>query len=134
MRQPRRNGDGNIKTIKTHNTMIYQNEVTLVGKVGTIRNEGNDRYSFSVVHNRAYKNAEGKAVIKTNWFAVQTVAKNILGKPEDIRKGTAVKIRGWMDNQRFTDAQGNERTIVVIVAKSVCVVPEVAIEIEENES
>jgi len=97
------------------------NKVTIIGNVGKDPEtkktpQGTTITTFSVAVSRTRKGADGQSVDETEWFRV--VAWEKLGDScaEYLRKGSHVYIEGRLQTRKFTGQDGQERSIVEVVA------------------
>ena len=97
------------------------NKVQLIGRLGR---DPEMRYTpsgkavahFSLAVNQARRDEAGQRVEVAEWFTV--VAWEGLGETcnEYLRKGSRCYIEGRLQSRRFTDAEGNARATVEVVA------------------
>lgn len=92
--------------------MDYINKVTLQGLVGSIRRTGNHT-RFSLATNEVFKHTDGNIIVETTWHDVTTFC------PCDFEKGKAIHVEGKIRRQRYTDLNGNERSITEIIATKI---------------
>lgn len=97
------------------------NRAELRGRIGAVRVTELSETSvarLSVATNYAYKGSDGCAVIETTWHTVVVWESKAVSKEtlKSIAKGDAVHVIGRIRNQRYTDSEGNERTMSEIIA------------------
>lgn len=100
--------------------MEHLNRIELRGAVGNVRTSiYNDRTMarFSVATNYAYKDGEGNAVIETTWHNVVAFEGREIKNLDSIHKGSKVYVSGRLKIQKFTGADGIERTYVDVMAQ-----------------
>lgn len=105
--------------------MQQLNQVLLRGHVGNIRVQtvaGKQMARLSVATNYAYKSREGDPVVETTWSQVVAFEGPKMPDFSQIAKGTPVEVKGRLRSQRYTDADGVERTAYEILANQVTVV------------
>ena len=103
--------------------MAYGNTVSVVGNVTRdpeirFTPSGKPVCSFGVAWNHRY-DRDGEKVESTSFFDVKcwgSLAENV---GSSIEKGTRVLIEGRLDQQSFTDKEGNARRKVEIIADDV---------------
>lgn len=103
--------------------MQFINRVEIQGVVGTVNRHpmttgGPCALRFSVCTDYVFQSKDGAVVIDTTWHSI-TAAESSANELGWLQKGTKVRVIGRMRNVRYTDAQGNERSIVEIVAESI---------------
>lgn len=102
--------------------MEQLNKVELRGVIGSVRiqNIGDTQMArFSVATNYCYKNNSGEAVIETTWHQVTAFKNDKMPDFSSLTKGTNVEVKGRIRNNRFTDSNGEERTLTEIIASEV---------------
>ncbi|MBR5660636.1 MAG: single-stranded DNA-binding protein [Bacteroidales bacterium] len=100
--------------------MEQLNKVELIGTVGSVyvKDFGRTKcVNFSVATNHAYKDREGCPVIETTWHRVIAWDSPDNADAFRISKGDQVHVIGRLRVQRYTGADGVERSMVEIVAK-----------------
>lgn len=104
--------------------MEQLNQVIVRGIVGNarIQNIGDTEMArFSVATDYAFKNRSGEAVIETTWHQIVAFKNNKMPDFSTLVKGAGVEIRGRLRNNRFVDTNGNERTVMEILANQITV-------------
>lgn len=104
--------------------MEQLNQVIIRGIVGNARIQEigeTEMVRFSVVTDYAYKNRHGEAVIDTTWHQVVAFKSDRMPDFSSIIKGAGVEIKGRLRNNRFVDTNGNERTVMEILANQITV-------------
>lgn len=112
--------------------MQQLNKVTLVGYVGNVRiNELTETRAarFTVMTSITYKGQDG-VVIESTWHNCTAFESNKLSLA-GLEKGAAVKVEGRIRNSRYTDVNGNERTIIEIIVKELEILNVKTLETEE---
>lgn len=105
--------------------MEQLNRIEIRGHVGAIRKS---RISGSVVANLtvatsyAYKGKDNCPIIETTWHNVTAWEGKDINCLDSIQKGSKVYITGRIRNQRFTSADGTERTSTDIIANQLILV------------
>lgn len=102
--------------------MEQLNKVELRGVVGSVRiqNIGDTQMArFSVATNYCYKNNSGEAVIETTWHQVTAFKNDKMPDFSSLTKGANVEVKGRIRNSRYTDSNGEERTMTEIIASEV---------------
>ena len=119
------------ETNKTLKTFIMEqiNRVEIIGRVGTasfnkVGEKGTPLLRFSVATDYVYKDREGTPVIDTTWHNVSCWGDRTGVAAEDIVRGCAVRVIGRIRQDRYTNAEGMERTTYEIQASSVEILDE----------
>ena len=102
--------------------MEQLNQVIVRGIIGNARvqNIGDtEMVRFSVATDHAFKNRSGEAVIETTWHQVTAFKSNRMADFSTLVKGAGVEVKGRLRNNRFVDANGNERIVTEILASEV---------------
>ena len=103
-------------------SMEYLNKVELVGVIGSARTipVGTQFcYRFSVATDYSYRDTDGTPVIETTWHSCTAFLKD---EEPELKKGARVRLEGRLRNIRFTDTDGNERTVSDIIVNTVKVI------------
>lgn len=83
-----------------------------------IRNAGESTIaSFSIAVNRRFKDKDGN--YQSDFFDVSTFGKNAEFAEKYLKKGTKVEIEGRLQQDRWTNQDGSNRSKIVIIANSV---------------
>lgn len=97
------------------------NKVILVGNLGRdpeirFTNEGQKIASFSLATSESWKDkATGERKEKTEWHRVVIFNEQIADIAERfLRKGSKVYVDGYLQNRKWTDKEGQERTTTEI--------------------
>lgn len=99
--------------------MEFLNRIEVRGIVGraTISQVGGATHAdFSLMTNYAYRAPDGKSVIETAWFSVHAFEGEKIRQLEQLEKGLSVYVSGRLRIQRYTGADGSERSLPEIVA------------------
>ena len=102
--------------------MEQLNKVELIGTVGSVyvKDFGNTRcVNFSVATNHCFKDREGCPVIETTWHRVIAWESQDTADAFKMKKGDSVHVLGRLRIQRYTGADGVERSMVEVVAGKV---------------
>ena len=96
------------------------NKVMLIGNLGRdpqlqITNEGAPVAKFSLAVNRAYK-VNGEKREETEWFNIVTWRQLAETCEKYLHKGSKVYIEGRIQQRKYTDPEGVQRTVVDIIA------------------
>ena len=98
----------------------FLNRVELRGRVGhdpKVISVGDSQVArFSVATNEAFRGKNGELREETTWHNVTAWAGRNIMDFKDIRKGVFVSLVGRLRNTRFTGNDGNERSMVEVVA------------------
>lgn len=100
--------------------MEFLNKVELVGIVGNVnvsRVAETKMVTLSVLTEYSYIKKDGENIVNCEWHNVSANEKVIKGKPEDITKGSWVKITGRITTKTYSSEEG-ERKLYIIVAGS----------------
>lgn len=97
--------------------MEFLNKVELCGIVGAIHPHYNVMNTpitqFSLCVDTIGKNHDGVIVIDSQWF-VCTIHQTL-----EIHKGDKVHVLGRLSTKKYTDSNGNERTISEVICNTV---------------
>ena len=98
----------------------FLNRVELRGRVGhdpKVFSVGDAQVArFSVATNEAFRGRNGELREETTWHNVTAWAGRNIMDFREIRKGVFVTLTGRLRNTRFTGNDGNERSLVEVVA------------------
>ena len=112
------------RTIKLK-LMAQLNKIEIRGNVGTIRLQvvGNTRVAkISVATNYVYKGRDGDPVIETTWHYVSAWEGKNIPDLSTIHKGDKIYVAGRLRSQRYTAADGTERTAYDVLASRLNVI------------
>lgn len=103
------------------------NQVKLQGFCGNVRTittkNGKNAISFSVATDYVFTDAEGNKVAKTTWTPVVAFAgSRFITSLDRIQKGTPVLVHGRLNNNSYTDAEGQVHTSLEVLATALSVV------------
>ena len=107
--------------------MEQLNKVQLRGIIGSVKtfNVGDRKCAkITIATNLAYRGQNGCCIIETTWHNITAQEGNCIHDLESLKKGDAVEIIGRLKNQRYTSADGTERSNVEILAHTVRVITE----------
>jgi len=118
--------------------MITQlNKVELIGTVGCCRVQttgGKRKADIALATNRAYKDADGNAVIETTWHKCTAFEGPYIQDIDRISKGTTLHLFGRIHRQCYINESGERRdTVEIIVSRLEVLDPETAVKYETNE-
>lgn len=102
--------------------MEQLNRVELRGTVGSVyvKDFGNTRcINFSVATNYCFKDREGCPVIETTWHRVIAWESQDTADAFKLEKGSQVHLIGRLRVQKYTGADGVERSMVEVMAGNV---------------
>ena len=100
--------------------MVQLNKAVIRGIVGNVRltTVGDKKVArMTVATNYAYKANDGSCVIETTWHQAVLFEGNGITGLEEVSRGDRVCIEGRIRNQRYTGADGVERTCTEILAQ-----------------
>ena len=100
--------------------MDFLNKVELVGIVGNVNVSmvaETKVVTMTVLTEHAYTNKNGEITVNCEWHNVSANEKVIKGNPEDITKGSWVKVSGRITMRTYFSEKG-ERRLSTIVADS----------------
>jgi single-strand DNA-binding protein len=103
--------------LKKKKDMECLNKVQLRGYVGNVSKTAvgdTQCVRFSVATNYAYKGKGGEPVVETTWHSCVAWANNENVDVAAIAKGAKVELSGRLRQQRYVDANGNDRSFVDI--------------------
>ena len=98
------------------------NSVVLIGNVGKVdvRSAGDTKVvSMTVATSERYKDRNGEQVENTTWHNVVVWGKSAEFVEKYISKGNQVYVAGKIQNRKYTDKDGVERSVTEIRAESV---------------
>lgn len=116
--------------------MEQLNRIEIQGLVGNIRVrefEGTKVANISVATNYIYKTKDGKAGFETMWHNVVAWQGKHMPDLSTIEKGMALNVKGRLRERSWTDASGEERMVVELVAQSIDILPDDYMVAEESE-
>jgi len=106
------------------------NRVELQGRVGhdaRISSVGDSRVArFSLVTNEFYRTKGGEERTEATWHSITVWESPRVAALDTIKKGAAVHLKGRLRCNKYTDAQGNERSFVEVLAFELQVLDESA--------
>lgn len=94
----------------------------LTGRIGTepelrFTNSGTPVINLSIANNRSIKVGEERQPI-TDWFKVSVFGRDAEVISQYARKGSALAFNGRLQNEKWVDREGVERTSTVLIASS----------------
>ena len=96
--------------------MEYINKVQLAGRVGYVRRRdinGKEVVSFSVAVEETFRKRTGEAVTVTTWFNCEAwEGQNV--DTSALETGCEVDVLGRLATRKYTDRDGNERTVTEV--------------------
>lgn len=98
------------------------NRIELRGTVGSSRQQKvNDRMvtNFTMITSYAFKDIEGNAVIEDMWHNVTAWEGRSVKDVDKIVKGTKLYVEGRLRARTYTNAGGEERQIIEVVANKI---------------
>ena len=105
--------------------MEQLNRIEIRGNVGAVRLQvvGNSRVArISVATNYVYKGRDGEPVIETTWHYVSAWEGKNIPDLTTIHKGDKVYVVGRLRSQRYTAADGTERTTYDVLASKLQII------------
>ena len=102
--------------------MEQLNRIELRGIIGSVyvKDFVNAKVAnFSVATSYGYKSSDGTPVIETTWHRVVAWEGNGICDLHRLQKGMGVHVIGRIRMQRYTAADGSERTSCEVLARSV---------------
>lgn len=102
--------------------MEQLNRIEIRGNVGAVRLQivGNSRVAkISIATNYVYKGRDGDPVIETTWHYVSAWEGKNMPDLSTIHKGDKIYVVGRLRSQRYTAADGTERTAYDVLASKV---------------
>ncbi len=97
--------------------MQFLNKVELVGIVGNVnisKVAETKMVTLSVLTEYAYTKKDGENIINCEWHNVSASEKVIKGKPEDITKGSWVKVSGRITMRKYFSEEGEKRLYSIV--------------------
>ena len=107
--------------------MVQLNKVELRGVVGSVRLQkiGNTQVAnFTVATSLAYKDRSGSPIIETTWHNVTAWEGRDVQDLGLLERGSKVQIIDRLRNQRYTGADGIERSNVDVLANKLVLILE----------
>lgn len=98
------------------------NRIELQGHVGTVRSNeynGSMVVNFTLATELLYKSREGAATAETTWHNVVAWEGKEMPDLNRITKGTPVNVTGRLRLNRYTTAEGIEKTFYEILANRI---------------
>ena len=98
------------------------NKILLVGNVGNveIRTVGDNKVAnFSLATSERFKNKDGETTEKTTWHSVQVWGKTADYIEKYVTKGTMLFVEGKLESRKYTDRDGNDRTVYEVRAENI---------------
>ena len=99
--------------------MASLNKVLLIGNLGSdpeIRTlpSGGKVASFSIATTESYKNKEGEKVEHTEWHRIELWEGLAAIAEQYLKKGDTIYVEGKLKTEKYTDANGLEKTAIKI--------------------
>lgn len=104
------------------NDMESLNKVELQGKIGRINVtdiSGTKMARMAVATTYAYQDKGGCQICETTWHNVVAWESENCKDLDKLAKGDNVRVEGRIRNQRYVDAEGNDRISTEIMARKV---------------
>ena len=104
--------------------MEQLNQVIIRGIIGNarIQNIGDTQMArFSVATDHIFKNRSGEAVYETTWHQCTAFKSDRMPDFSGLVKGAGVEVHGRLRNNRYTDANGVDRSTTEVLAKEICI-------------
>src|SRR5262245_25888637 len=79
--------------------------------------------NLSVASNRQKKDANGEKINLADWYRVSVFGRDAEIIAQYARKGSALAFNGRLQNEKYVDREGVERTMTILVASSFEFVP-----------
>ena len=98
------------------------NKVELQGRIGrvNVQNIGDTKVArMAVATTYEYKDKSSGIIYETTWHNVVAWESENCKDLDKLAKGDEVRVEGRIRNQKYMDAEGNERVSTEIMAKSV---------------
>jgi len=86
-------------------------------------NGGTPVVNLSVASNRQKKDANGEKISLADWYRVSVFGRDAEIIAQYARKGSALAFNGRLQNEKYVDREGVERTTTILVASSFEFVP-----------
>lgn len=105
--------------------MEHINRIELQGRIGTLRtNEynGSRVANFSLATELMYKSKDGSAVNERTWHNIVMWESKDTPRIEEIAVGIPVNVTGRVRSNRYTNAEGTEKTFYEVMANKVRIV------------
>ena len=105
--------------------MEHINRIELQGRIGTVRTNEYNRSrvaNFSIATEFLYKSKDGAAVNETTWHNIVMWESKDTPKIEEIAVGTPVHVTGRVRSNRYTNAEGQEKTFYEVMANKVRII------------
>jgi single-strand DNA-binding protein len=95
------------------------NSITLSGKLGQDPNQNKSVVSFSLATNHSYKDKDGNWQKDTTWHSCVCFGQNGEYVMANVKKGTALTLKGHMHEDKWTGADGKEHKAMQVVVEQV---------------
>ena len=105
--------------------MEQLNRIEIIGRVGnaTVNKYGEAQtIRFSVATDYVYKDKTGTPVIETTWHYISAWEGKNMPDLTTIHKGDKISVTGRLRSQRYTAADGTERTAYDVLASKVALI------------
>lgn len=105
--------------------MEQLNRIELRGNVGTVRLQTYDGITMArltLATNVAFKDRDGAAVIETTWHNISAWEGRGVQNLENIAKGSKLYVQGRLRMQKYTGADGIERTAPDVLASRLVII------------
>lgn len=99
--------------------MEFLNKVQIrgvVGRVSTQQTNGTKITNITVVTEHATRDKSGQSIVDLTWWNITAYGDTA---PEGLKRGDWAEVEGRLNNIRYTDEIGNEKTSFRVVASSV---------------
>ena len=103
------------------------NRIEIRGIIGsvTVKDIGDTKVAnLSVATDHAYMSRDGSVIIETTWHNVVAWEGDSIHGIDQLKKGSSVHICGRLRNRKYVAADGTERIVCDIVARSLELVTE----------
>ena len=103
------------------------NRIEIWGIIGSVnvKDIGDTKVAnLSVATDYAYKSRDGSVIIETTWHNVVAWEGKEIQNLDQLKKGAFVHVCGRLRNRKYVAADGTERTVCDIVARSLELVEE----------
>lgn len=104
----------NVNTVTTSGNLTADPEIKMAGAEGDFA-----IVNLRLANNRQRKQADGEYADETSYFDVTVFGKFGELCDRKLRKGDAVTVQGRLEQQRWTNQEGENRSKVVIIAEQI---------------
>lgn len=95
------------------------NHLTIEGRVGQEPEQKGSLVIFTLANNRQFQNANGEKEQKTTWVKCIAAGNKADYIKSYVHKGSALMLEGHLQNNNWTDTQGNKHSEIQVVVDKI---------------